>query len=78
MTLQGRVVVQPLVGQDRDEITALVSRIRDADARARMPLVAAPKPVAKEDADWAADWKLPSEVFDYFELDRQSPREGGR
>lgn len=73
--LQGRVVrgAQPLVGVERDEIADMVSRIKRADARQRQPVqghVAAP-PVAKaEDLQWASEWQLPKEMFDYFIVER--------
>lgn len=73
----GRVVrgAQPLVGVERDEIADLVSRIKRADERARQPVqvsgssVVAPV-VKADDLQWAEDWQLPREVFDYFVLER--------
>lgn len=70
MTLGAKVVLatQPLVGDERDEIANLVMRIKKADERARN--LEASKPVIPaEDIQWAEDWKLPREVFEYFELD---------
>jgi len=78
MTLNGRVVLetQPLLGAERDELTAMVTRLKRADERSRAaytPKRAAPaaKPTPR-DAQWAADWQLPREVFDYFVLERVS------
>jgi hypothetical protein len=75
--LQGRVVrgAQPLVGVERDEIADMVSRIKQADARARQPVVQGPyapvAPVVKnEDLQWASEWQLPKEMFDYFIVER--------
>jgi len=77
MTLKGRVtkVAQPLLGAERDEISDLVSRIKRADEHnSRMPGAASPasaKPsVTQADKQWAEDWQLPSEVFEYFVLER--------
>lgn len=75
MVLKGRVVMdaQPLVGRERDEITAMVSRIKRADERARSQpstTQVAPAAPAAEDVKWAEDWQLPREVFEYFVLER--------
>lgn len=74
MAVKGRVVkAQPLIGAERDEISALVNRIKQADEHnSRMVSSTAPaaKKVAKADLKWAEDWQLPREVFEYFVLER--------
>lgn len=66
----GKVIVstQPLVGAERDEIAAMVMRLKRADERTR---VTEPAQLAMQPADlkWAEDWQLPREVFDYFVLE---------
>jgi hypothetical protein len=69
MVLSGRVEVQPLVGSDRDEISALVGRIKRADAARQAPLGTAPV-VPEADLNWAAEMQLPREFFEFFELQR--------
>lgn len=75
--VSGKVVrgAQPLLGAERDEIAELVSRIKQADARARQPAVSSPQPLVSparaEDEQWAEDWKLPREMLDYFILERR-------
>lgn len=66
------VVSQPMSVAERDEIAALVMRLKRADERSRkLELVEdARRPVVSaSDRQWAEDWKLPSEVFEYFELE---------
>ena len=65
------VVAQPLVGAERDEIANLVMRLKRADERARrMETKPDGRPAPSSDElKWAEDWKLPSEVFEYFVLD---------
>lgn len=66
----GKVVVgtQPLVGAERDEIAAMVMRLKRADERSRQ--VEAPvNPLQAADVKWAEEWQLPREVFDYFVLE---------
>ncbi len=63
------VQAQPLFGDEKDEITRLVTRLKTADARAResrKPLHV----VTDEDVAWAEEAKLPREFFEYFELQR--------
>lgn len=66
------VAGQPVSPAERDEITALVSRIKRADELSRQPRH--PSEVlhvpSEQDVKWAEDWKLPKEVFDYFILER--------
>lgn len=69
--LEGKVV-QTLVGNDRDEITSLVMRLKKADERSRQPFHTAGAALPAEDIKWAEDWQLPREVFDYFTLDRDA------
>lgn len=59
---------QTLHGEERDEIEALVMRIKRADDKVRMPLKTAV--VADEDATWAEQNQLPREFFEFFELQR--------
>lgn len=75
MVLKGRVVMdaQPLVGRERDEITAMVSRLKRADDRARTQpssTQVAPSIPPADDVKWAEEWQLPREVFEYFVLER--------
>ncbi len=66
------VVSEPMSGAERDEIAALVMRLKRADERSRkLELVSdSSRPVVSaSDRQWADDWKLPSEVFEYFELE---------
>ncbi len=66
------VVSEPMSSVERDEIAALVMRIKRADERSRNLELAgdARRPVVSaSDRQWAEDWKLPSEVFEYFEID---------
>ena len=61
---------EPLQGVERDEIAALVARIKQADARQRTPLTsnaARPSVVA---LDWAENWQLPREVHEYFTIEK--------
>ncbi len=61
---------EPLQGAERDEIAALVARIKQADARQRTPLTsnaARPSVVA---LDWAENWQLPREVHEYFTIEK--------
>ncbi|TKW61247.1 MAG: hypothetical protein DI628_01055 [Blastochloris viridis] len=63
---------EPMSSAERDEIAALVMRIKRADERSRkLELVTdSGRPVVSaSDRQWADDWKLPSEVFEYFELE---------
>ncbi len=59
---------QPLVGAERDEIVDLVMRLKRADERTRTLETSKPQ-IAAADVQWAEDWQLPREVFDYFELE---------
>ncbi len=59
---------QQLVGAERDEIAALVMRLKRADEKSRN-LEASQPQVKAADIEWAEDWQLPREVFDYFELE---------
>ncbi len=59
---------QTLHGEERDEIEALVMRIKRADDKVRQPLKTAV--VADEDVTWAAQNQLPREFFEFFELQR--------
>lgn len=59
---------QPLVGAERDEIAAMVLRLKRADEKSRN-LEASQPSVKAVDIAWAEDWQLPREVFDYFELE---------
>jgi hypothetical protein len=61
---------QPLVGVERDEITAMVMRLKRADERTRRVESQPAVTVQAADLQWAEDWQLPREVFDYFELER--------
>jgi hypothetical protein len=73
VVLKGKVTVatQPLVGTERDEITALVSRLKQADDNTRKATTGVNSPqVQAADLKWAEDWQLPSEVFEYFVLER--------
>ncbi|PZP38906.1 MAG: hypothetical protein DI585_05940 [Pseudomonas fluorescens] len=65
---------QPLVGAERDEIAAMVMRLKRADERTRTSTQggAATTPLPAENLKWAEDWKLPREVFDFFELEHAS------
>lgn len=65
-------VGRPVSGTEKDEITALVSRIKRADELARQPRYTAEvgHMPSEQDIKWAEDWKLPKEVFDYFILER--------
>ncbi len=69
-SLGGKVVMapQPLVGTERDEIAAMVMRLKRADERSRNLEPSRPA-VQAADLQWAEDWQLPREVFDYFELE---------
>ncbi|RYG60974.1 MAG: hypothetical protein EON60_05215 [Alphaproteobacteria bacterium] len=59
---------QPLVGAERDEIVDLVMRLKRADERTRSVEASRPQ-LQAADVEWAEDWQLPREVFDYFELE---------
>ena len=59
---------QPLVGAERDEIAAMVMRLKRADEKSRRMEASQPE-VKAADIQWAEDWQLPREVFDYFELE---------
>lgn len=75
MVVKGRVTMapQPLVGAERDELTALVMRLKTADERTRTtPSVNVAAPVRAEDLKWAEDWQLPREVFEYFVLEHSA------
>ena len=63
------MTTQPLVGAERDEIAAMVMRLKRADERTRQVETAAYAPMQAVDLKWAEDWQLPREVFDYFELE---------
>lgn len=69
--LGAKVVVsaQPLVGAERDEIAAMVMRLKRADERSRQTDTAAAPAIHTADLKWAEDWQLPREVLDYFELE---------
>lgn len=69
--LDGTVVVQPLTGTERDEITALVSRLRRADDARRDAHKAGVQQVQPADIAWAEEMNLPREFFDFFEIERQ-------
>lgn len=57
---------EPLQGAERDEIAALVSRIKQADARQRtQPKINTPRPTVAA-LDLAEKWQLPREVHEYF------------
>lgn len=60
---------QPLVGAERDEIAAMVMRLKRADERARRTEAPQANAIQAVDLKWAEDWQLPREVFDYFELE---------
>ena len=70
-SLGAKVVMttQPLVGPERDEIAALVMRLKKADERTRSFTQTDQPKVQQVDLKWAEDWQLPREVFDYFELE---------
>jgi hypothetical protein len=72
--LSAKVVVgEPMSSVERDEIAELVMRIKRADERSRkIEVMSDPRRpvVSASDRQWADDWKLPSEVFEYFELER--------
>lgn len=59
----------PLVGPERDEIAAQVSRLKQADVRVSQPTVKA-NSISAADRDWAEGQNLPAEFFDYFTLQR--------
>lgn len=59
----------PLVGAERDEIAAQVSRLKQADTRVSKPTVKGSS-VSSADRDWAEGQNLPAEFFDYFTLQR--------
>ncbi len=62
---------EPLQGAERDEIAALVARIKQADARQRTPHAAqanAHRPSVAA-IEWAENWQLPREVHEYFVLE---------
>ena len=65
---------RPLVGAERDEIAELVMRIKRADERSRKLEVQTAEEITPKvtaaDRQWADDWQLPREVFEYFVLDR--------
>lgn len=63
------VATQPLVGAERDEIAAMVMRLKRADERSRSVEVAPANQIQAADVKWAEDWQLPREVFDYFVLE---------
>ena len=56
--------------QDRDLIAELVSRIKRAD-EARYTYAPQPQPApAVEDKAWVQENQLPTEFFDYFQIER--------
>lgn len=59
---------QTLHGEERDEIEALVMRIKRADEKVRRPDQTAV--VAEADVVWAEQNQLPREFFEFFELQR--------
>ena len=64
------MTLQPyrLHGEERDEIEALVLRIKRADDKVRQP---AKKPAVPDaDAAWAEANQLPRAFFEFFELQR--------
>lgn len=66
------VASEAMSSMERDEIAQLVMRIKRADERSRkLEMVSdSSRPVVSaSDRQWAEDWKLPSEVFEYFELE---------
>lgn len=71
--VQSALQAEPMSGTERDEIVELVMRIKRADERSRKLELASdagkPAPTPTE-LKWADDWKLPSEVFEYFVLDQ--------
>ena len=60
----------PLTGPERDEIEALVLRIRRADEKVRKPVYQPTPMLSADDIAWADDQKLPREFFEFFELQR--------
>ena len=63
------VATQPLVGAERDEIAAMGMRLKRADERTRRVEAQPAVTIQASDLQWAEDWQLPREVFDYFELE---------
>lgn len=59
---------EPLQGAERDEIAALVARIKQADARQRSVVAPTTRPSVAA-LDWAEKWQLPREVHEYFTLE---------
>jgi hypothetical protein len=65
------VKAQPLVGVERDELTAQVMRLKRAAEAMAQPrhnpkTIATPSTAAQ---NWAESWQLPKEVFEYFTLE---------
>jgi hypothetical protein len=70
-SVQGQVEgpLTALVGAERDEISQLVLRIKQADLRHR---AAANHPAATSNPAalaWAQEWQLPQEVHEFFVLE---------
>ncbi|MCA3244685.1 MAG: hypothetical protein INF43_05225 [Alphaproteobacteria bacterium] len=64
-----QVSATPLVGTERDEISQLVLRLKQADLRHRSPpQTPAAAPTAAAVA-WAEAWQLPREVHEFFTLE---------
>ncbi len=67
------LAANPLLGAERDEISQLVQRLKQADLRHRTPVLEsklqAPSPTALA---WAEAWSLPREVHDFFVLEAAS------
>ncbi|NBV54298.1 MAG: hypothetical protein EBR79_01125 [Proteobacteria bacterium] len=70
--VQAKVVAaQPLVGVERDEIAAMVNRIKKADLRNRQtPSSVASAAPSGPSVAWAEDWQLPREALDYFDIEQ--------
>ncbi len=60
---------EPLAGAERDELTALVMRIKQADTRHRAPLAPAKNVPTAAAQQWAENWQLPREVHEYFTIE---------
>lgn len=59
----------PLVGAERDEISQLVMRLKQADLRHRSPPQAAANAPTAVAVAWAESWQLPREVHEFFTLE---------
>jgi hypothetical protein len=63
---------RPLQGVERDEIEAMVQRLKRADLLRQQPTVSVAPAVMQADLQWAADWELPADVFEYFTIERMA------